>query len=135
MFQDTMSSFLGKMIKIDQGCQEYGVGRLLDVFDDYLVVQTEEDGVVFYITQHIQSVTENTKEFNILFPEGFEYKKANNLLNLLESQKLNWVKLNRDSQVNLEGVLYDVNNDMISLIHNEEIVYISFSHLHNISIG
>ncbi|MDR6999695.1 spore coat protein B [Neobacillus niacini] len=134
MFLGRMKSFLGKMVKIDQGFQEAGVGRLLGVYDDYLVLLTEEDGVVYYNNDHIESVTENTKEFNIVSPEDIEYNKANNLLNLLENQKLKWVKINSDGPVKIEGVLYDVNNDIISLIYDEEIVYVSFNHLHNISI-
>ncbi|MBI0577381.1 hypothetical protein IEC97_08415 [Neobacillus cucumis] len=129
-----MKSFLGKMVKIDQGYQEAGVGWLLDIYDDYLVLLTEEDKVVYYNNDHIESVTENTKEFNIVFPEDIEYDKANNLLNLLENQKLKWVKINSDGPVKIAGVLYDVNNDIISLIYDEEIVYVSFNHLHNISI-
>ncbi|MFD0824506.1 hypothetical protein ACT8ZR_02405 [Neobacillus sp. M.A.Huq-85] len=129
-----MKSFLGKMVKIDQGYQETGVGRLLDVYDDYLVLLTEENGVVYYNNDHIESVTENTKEFNIVFPEDIEYDKANNLLNLLENQKLKWVEINSDGPVKIAGVLHDVNNDIISLIYDEEIVYVSFNHLHTISI-
>lgn len=135
VFLGRMKSFIGKMVKVDQGFQEAGVGRLLDVSDDHLVLLTEEDGVVYYNNDHIESVTENTKEFNLVSPEDIGYNKANNLLNLLETQILKWVKINSDGPVKIEGVLYDVNNDIISLIYDKEIVYVSFNHLHHISIG
>ncbi|MBI0581244.1 hypothetical protein IEC97_28435 [Neobacillus cucumis] len=135
VFLGRMKSFIGKMVKVDQGFQEAGVGRLLDVSDDHLVLLTEEDGVVYYNNNHIESVTENTKEFNLVSPEDIGYNKANNLLNLLETQILKWVKINSDGPVKIEGVLYDVNNDIISLIYDKEIVYVSFNHLHHISIG
>ncbi|WHY94690.1 spore coat protein [Neobacillus cucumis] len=122
VFLGRMKSFLGKMVKVDQGFQEAGVGRLLDVSDDHLVLLTEKDGVVYYNNDHIKSVTENTKEFNLVSPEDIEYNKANNLLNLLETQKLKWVKINSDGPVKIEGVLYDVNNDSISLIYDKEII-------------
>ncbi|MFD0824411.1 hypothetical protein ACT8ZR_01920 [Neobacillus sp. M.A.Huq-85] len=135
VFLGRMKSFIGKMVKVDQGFQEAGVGRLLDVSDDHLVLLTEKDGVVYYNNDHIESVTENTKEFNLVSPEDIGYNKANNLLNLLETQILKWVKINSDGPVKIEGVLYDVNNDIISLIYDKEIVYVSFNHLHHISIG
>ncbi|MCM2531940.1 hypothetical protein NDK43_05475 [Neobacillus pocheonensis] len=136
MFIDMMKSFLGKVIKIDRGGPESRVGKLLDVYNDYLVLLTEEDGVVYYNTHHIKSVIENTKEpfeFNIVIPEGFEYKKADNILSLLEILKFQWVKINRGGPEKIEGILCDVNNDMVSLINKEEIVQISMFHLRNIS--
>lgn len=136
MFLDFLKSLIGKVIKIDRGGPESRVGLLLDVYNDHLVLLTEEDGLVYYNTHHIKSVTENTKnQVNIVIPESFEYKKANNLLSLLEILKLQWVKINRGGPEKIEGILCDVSNDIISLINKEEIVRISMVHLRNISIG
>ncbi|MCM2532193.1 hypothetical protein NDK43_06995 [Neobacillus pocheonensis] len=116
--------------------RESRVGKLLDVYNDHLVLLTEEDGVVYYNTDHIKSVTENTKdqlELNIVIPKDFEYKKADNIPSLLEILKFQWVKINRGGPEKIEGVLCDINNNMVSLINKEEIVHISLFHLRNIS--
>ncbi|NRD79531.1 hypothetical protein HPT25_19405 [Bacillus sp. BRMEA1] len=138
MNRDMMKSMVGKIIKIDRGGPESRIGKLLDVYDDHLVIITEDDGVVYYATQHIKSVTENAKEqleFNIEVPEGFEFKKANTFHTLLEALKFQWVKINRGGPEKLEGVLSDVNQHFVSLINKEEIVRLSMFHIRNISYG
>ncbi|MDQ6597647.1 hypothetical protein E2K98_05655 [Bacillus salipaludis] len=135
MFLDLLRSFVGKVINIDRGGRGSKVGKLLDVYNDYFVLLTEEDGVVYYNTQHIKSVTENTKGFKNEFTEDFEYKKANNLLSLLENQKLQWIKINHDGPEKIEGILFDINDDMMTLIFNDEIVRISMFHLRTIRMG
>ena len=138
MNRDMMKSLVGKIIKVDRGGPESRIGKLLDVNDDFLVVLTEDDGVVYYLTHHIKSVTENAKEqleFNIEVPEGFDYKKAEHFQGLLDALKFQWVKINRGGPEKLEGVLSDVNKDFVSLINKEEIVRLSMFHIRNISYG
>ncbi len=138
MNRDMMKSLVGKIIKVDRGGPESRIGMLLDVYDDFLVVLTEDDGVVYYLTHHIKSVTENAKEqleFNIEVPEGFDYKKAEHFQGLLDALKFQWVKINRGGPEKLEGVLSDVNKDFVSLINKEEIVRLSMFHIRNISYG
>jgi spore coat protein B len=138
MNRDMMNSLVGKIIKIDRGGPESRTGKLLDVYDDHLVIITEDDGVVYYSTHHIKSVTENAKEqleFNIEVPEGFEFKKAETFQGLLEALKFQWVKINRGGPEKLEGVLSDVTQNFVSLINKEEIVRLSMFHIRNISYG
>jgi spore coat protein B len=62
LFKEMTKSLLGKAIKIDRGGPESRIGKLLDIYDDHLVLLTEEDGVLYYNTNHIKSVTENAKD-------------------------------------------------------------------------
>lgn len=138
MNRDMMNSLVGKIIKIDRGGPESRIGKLLDVYDDHLVVLTEDDGVVYYCTHHIKSVTENAKEqleLNIEVPEGFEYKKSENFQGMLFSLMYQWVKINRGGPEKLEGVLGEVTKDYVSVINKEEIVRLSVYHIRNISYG
>lgn len=138
MNKDMMKSLVGKIIKIDRGGPESRIGKLMDVQEDHLVILTEDEGVVYYCTHHIKSVTENAKEqleFNIEVPEGFSYKQADSFQGLLDSLKFQWVKINRGGPEKLEGVLSDINNDFVSLINKEEIVRLSMFHIRNISYG
>lgn len=138
MNRDMMKSLVGKIVKIDRGGPDSRIGKLMDVYDDHLVLLTEDDGVVYYCTHHIKSVTENAKdqlEFDIEVPEEFEFKKADSFQGMLSSLMYQWVKINRGGPEKLEGVLGEVATDYVSLINKEEIVRLSMFHIRNISYG
>ncbi len=133
-----MKCFIGKVIKVDRGGPESKIGMLMDASDDLLVLLTEDDGVVYYNTKHIKSFTDNMKgemKFDIDVPIDFEFKKAANFQDLLESLKLKLVKFNRGGPEKLEGVIIEVNKDFVLLINNQEMVHISMFHIKNISYG
>jgi len=128
----------GKVVKIDRGGPESRVGQILSVADDYITVLTEEDGVVFYNTHHIKSLTDNVKqgldlEFNI--PEDFEYIKAQDFRSVLASLRFRWVQVNRGGPEVLEGVLDEAAKDYITIISNEEVIRLSMFHIRSISYG
>ncbi|MGZ4160113.1 MAG: hypothetical protein ACXVNF_04835 [Neobacillus sp.] len=138
MNKEVMNLHLGKTIKVDRGGPESRQGKLLAVFEDYFVLLTETDGVVYYKTNHIKSVTESSKDLMKLgvdVPEKFEYKTAENFHKLLESIKYQWVRINRGNTEALEGVLNDVNKEVASLIVQEEVVRFAMKHIRNISYG
>jgi spore coat protein B len=138
MNKEVMNLHLGKTIKVDRGGPESRQGKLLAVFEDYFVLLTETDGVVYYKTNHIKSVTESSKDsmkLGVDVPEKFEYKTAENFHKLLESIKYQWVRINRGNTEALEGVLNDVNKEVASLIVQEEVVRFSMKHIRNISYG
>jgi spore coat protein B len=138
MNKDMWKSLVGKTIKVDRGGPESRVGKLMDVLDDHLVLLTADDGVVYYNTQHIKSVTENSKDLvnlGIVVPDNFEYKTAESFQSLLDQLKFQWVKINRGGPEKLEGVLSESNKDFVSLINKEEVVRLSTYHIRNISYG
>jgi spore coat protein B len=138
MNKDMWKSLVGKTIKVDRGGPESRVGKLMDVLNDHLVLLTADDGVVYYNTHHIKSVTENSKDLvnlGITIPEDFEYKTADSFSGLLDQLKFQWVKINRGGPEKLEGVLSDINKDFVSLINKEEVVRLSTYHIRNISYG
>jgi DNA-binding HxlR family transcriptional regulator len=60
------------------------------------------------LPKHIKSLTDNVKgemKFNIEVPIDFEFKKADNFQDLLESLKLKWVKINRGGKKYLLKIL------------------------------
>ena len=114
------------------------VNNLLAVEDDHIALLTENDGVVYYVTHHIKSITDNAKqglEFNIEVPENFEFLRANNCKNLLRKLKFRWVKINRGGPRTLEGILNDANDDFVTIVSCEEIIRLSMFHIRNISYG
>ncbi|MFJ5763598.1 hypothetical protein ACIQAA_31810 [Neobacillus sp. NPDC093182] len=133
-----MKYFIGKVIRVNRGGPESRIGKLMDACDDHIALLTEDEGVVYYNSKHIKSLTDNVKgemKFNIEVPIDFEFKKADNFQDLLESLKLKWVKINRGGPEKVEGVITEVNKDFVLLINNQEIVRLSMFHIKNISIG
>jgi spore coat protein B len=138
MNNDMWKSLVGKTIKVDRGGPESRIGKLMAVLDDHLVLLTKDDGVMYYNTHHIKSVTENSKDtldIGIEVPENFEFKSAASFQHLLENLKFQWVKINRGGPEKLEGVISEVNKDFVSLISKEEVVRVSTYHIRNVSYG
>ena len=138
MEKEMMNLFVGKTIKVDRGGPESRSGKLLAVFEDFFVLLTESDGVVFFKTNHIRSITESAKDdmkFDLKVPKKFEFKTAENFVKLLESIRFQWVRINRGGPESFEGVLSEVNKHFASLIVKEEVVRVSMKHIRNISYG
>lgn len=138
MEKEMMNLFVGKTIKVDRGGPESRSGKLLAVLDDFFVLLTETDGVVYYKTNHIRSVTESSKDdmkFGLKVPEKFDFKTADNFVKLLEGIRFQWVRINRGGPESFEGVLSEANKHFASLIVKEEVVRVSMKHIRNISYG
>ncbi|MEH7503597.1 hypothetical protein V7152_16555 [Neobacillus drentensis] len=138
MDREMMEQFVGKTIRVDRGGPESRSGKLLAVFEDFFAILTEHDGVVYYKTYHVRSITESSKDdmkFGLKVPHKLDFKKAEKFRKLLESIRFQWVKINRGGPESFEGVLSDVNKHFASLIVNEEVVRVSMKHIRNISYG
>jgi len=138
MDREMMEQFVGKTIKVDRGGPESRSGKLLAVFEDFFAILTEHDGVVFYKTNHVRSITESAKDdmkFGLKVPNKLDFKKAENFVKLLGKIRFQWVKINRGGPESFEGVLSDVNKHFASLIVKEEVVRVSMKHIRNISYG
>ncbi|MEH7419086.1 hypothetical protein V7266_28050 [Neobacillus drentensis] len=139
MDRELMNMHVGKTIRVDRGGPESRIGKLLAVFEDFFVLLTEKDGVVYYKTNHVRSITESSKDamrLGLKIPGNLDYKTAENFHKLLESIRFQWVKINRDGgPESLEGVLSDSNKHYASLIVKDEVVRFSLKHIRNISYG
>ena len=138
MNHEMILSFLNKVIKVDRGGPESRIGMLLAAEEDHVIVLTEDEGVIYYKTQHIKSITYNAKnelQFGVEIPEDFEFTKAPNFKGVLDNLKYRWVKVNRGGPEMLEGILDDVSDEYAIIISNEEIIRLSMYHIRNISYG
>ncbi|MEK3887793.1 hypothetical protein [Bacillus sp. FSL K6-3431] len=138
MNKELMLSLVDKVIKIDRGGPESRVGKVLAAEEDHLTVLTEDEGVIYYNTQHIKSLSDNAKQglkFELEIPEDFEFVRAQDFKSVCDSLKYHWIKVNRGGPESLEGVLDDVNDDFMVVVSNEEIVRLSMFHVRNISYG
>lgn len=138
MNKKMLVSLIDKEVKIDRGGPESRAGKLLAVEDDHFTILTNEDGIVYYNTQHIKSLTVNTKnqsQLGIEIPRNFEYVTAGDFKSVLVKLAPRWVKINRGGPETLEGVMDYVDDDYITIVSNEEIIRISLFHIRNISYG
>ena len=59
--KEMITSLVDKVIKVDRGGPESRVGRLLAAEEDYFTLLHDDEGIIYYNTQHIKSVTYNSK--------------------------------------------------------------------------
>lgn len=138
MNKKMLLSLIDKELKVDRGGPESRVGKLLAVQDDHFTLLTADDGIIYYNTQHIKSLTINTKnqtQLGIEIPKNFEYIAADDFKGVLGKLALRWVKVNRGGPETLEGVMDFVDDDYLTIVSNEEIIRISLFHIRNISYG
>lgn len=139
MNKEFLLTLLNKVVKVDRGGPESRIGKLMDVKDDHFVLLTEKDGVVYYSSEHIKSITENVKHpmnLKLEVPEDFEFITGENLSEVLTNIGPAWVKVNRGGPESVEGVLNGVSEDgIVTVISNEEIIYLALDHIRNFSYG
>ncbi|WP_066293155.1 hypothetical protein [Bacillus sp. FJAT-29937] len=143
MSKDMMGSLVNKVIKINRGGPETGSGTLLDVKDDYLILLSEKDGVVYFKNQHIKSLTESPKKGQNGNGQNYTYAQINALdyiapdtfEELLEDLRYEWVTINRGGPEKVEGILHDSNGEFVALFCNEELLRISMYHIRSLSYG
>ena len=138
MNKDLMMSLVGKVIKIDRGGPESRVGMLLAAEDDYFVLFTKDDGVVYYKMQHIKSVTVDSKdslgkEFEV--PENVEYYQGEDFKSVIKNFRHSWVKVNRGGPEKLEGIMNEVEEDYVTVFSKQEVIQLAMFHIRNISFG
>lgn len=131
-----LHSLVDNIIKIDRGGPESREGRLIAAGVDYITLLTENEGVVYYRTHHIKSLTSNTKndsQFDFQVPDDFRFIQAEDFKGVLESLKYHWVQINRGGPEKLEGIVDQVNDNFVTIIAKEEVIRISMFHIRNVS--
>ncbi|KAB2338637.1 hypothetical protein F7731_03535 [Cytobacillus depressus] len=142
MSKDMMESLVNKVIKINRGGPESGSGVLIGVKDDYLVLYSQNDGVVYFKNQHIKSLTEssngknnNGQNYSLDQLSTLDYVAPDTFEELLEDLRYQWVTINRGGPEKVEGVLHDSNGEFVALFRNEELLRLSMYHIRSISYG
>ncbi|WP_142383646.1 hypothetical protein [Bacillus sp. V5-8f] len=129
---------VGKVLKVDRRGPESRTGLLLGIYDDHLSILTEQEGVIYYKTDHMKSITENVKkgfQFQLEIPGDFTFKTAATFKGLLNDLRNQWVNINLGGLEKLQGVLHDINDEFVTLILNEESILLSMFHIRSISYG
>ncbi|QBP42856.1 DUF6897 domain-containing protein [Paenisporosarcina antarctica] len=162
-FNELVVNFKEQTIRINGNGPESKVGKLIDVKEDFFVLYTEEDGLIFYKEQHIKSLSHNLTSTNQVIDkdnetlvdnssnedvipeeltntvtnimEVYNQISADNTINLLTNLKLSWIKINRKGPESIEGLLVEANENYLVLIVNNEIFRIPTYHVKNFSVS
>lgn len=138
MNNEMIKSLIDKVIKVDRGGPESRLGLLLAAECDYITLLHPEEGIIYYNTKHIKSLTYNSKnqvKLDIVCPEDIDYIQERNFKCILKKLALQWVKINRGGPETLEGVMDSVTDDFVTIVANEEIIRVALFHIRNISYG
>lgn len=139
-FVSLMNHFRNNTIQINQGGPDAKNGLLLEVINDYLVLQTNDDGIVYYNIHHIKSVKNAQKnmdnkeniENTAVQPEFLRKTSFNQLFMHMTHS---WVSINRNGPEALEGILVENTDGYYTLINNQEVFRIHPFHVRSISVG
>jgi spore coat protein B len=132
-----LQSMVGKGIRVFKGGPESKTGRLLAVNSDHLVLQTENEGVIYYCLEHLKSVGENSKEHfssnNLQTATFFETENMNELMLNLKGL---YVQIDRGGPEARKGTLLDVKPDHFILQTNEDgVLYSTIRHIKSVSLA
>lgn len=135
MSKELFSSLVGKTVKINKGPESVS-GRVLNVFSDYLILQSQE-GIVYLRDQHIKSITENSKQASMHYEiqQAAEYMTGDSFESLMKNFIYLWVTINGGGPEKVEGIVENINGNYITIVQNEEIIRLPLYHIRGISYG
>ncbi len=159
-FNELAVNFKDQTVRINGKGPESKHGSLLDVRDDFFVLSTETDGLIFYKEHYITSLShsiptatieaeemvnvndgsssiseEETVEEVNEFTEMYSQIAADTTNDLLSNLKYSLVKINRKGPESIEGMLVEANEDHLVLVVNNEVFRISTFHVKNFSVN
>ena len=132
-----LQSLTGRMVRLGAKGPESRYGRVVAVKEDYLALDTKEDGVVYYPLHHLKSIVYDGKDVSdvVYPPPPLEPGLAifDTFQELLESMRWRWVQVNRSGPECLQGVLSDVLKGHVQVIAGTEVCRLFTYHMKNIS--
>ncbi|WCN37253.1 hypothetical protein [Aneurinibacillus uraniidurans] len=145
-FWDVLKTMEGHTVRINRGGHHSKVGRLVSVKDDYLVLETEKDGLLYYYIHHIKSVSGSKKQEKLTLKmmlegnlaqadasETMPHAKAENMESLLQELQYRWVRINGEGPESIEGVLSDNSASSLTIVANQHVYQVPLFHIRTIS--
>lgn len=135
----------GKYVQINQGGPESKKGLVLGNVEDFIVLFTEDDGIVYFNVQHIKSIAENNQNNqnqnqnngNVQNTQTVipEFEHVNSFHELFGRMAHKWIAINRGGPEAMEGILVENAGGHYTLINNQEVMRINPYHIKSISSG
>jgi spore coat protein B len=140
-FISLLEQLTDETIQINQGGPQSKHGKLVAVFDDFLVLFTEDDSLVYFNIEHVKSVSkhnqnnqndENINKTELIIPEWVCADLFQDVFKYFSHQ---WVSINRGGPDAMEGVLVENAGGHYTLVNNQEVMRIHPYHIQSISVG
>ncbi|WP_458354253.1 hypothetical protein [Peribacillus frigoritolerans] len=127
-FQEALDSLIGFNISIISDDKTVHDGVVLDVKSDFIVIKMNSDKQCYFNLNQVYALSKNTKEFQvqILDHEPTQKQSLTELINELKGQ---WVTVNRENNLSLDGFLSTVTNDYIVLLNKDKQLYVQLSNI------
>ncbi len=135
-----LKSLTGRVVRVYKGGPEAKWGTLLAVNGDHLVIQTEQDGVIYYNVRHIKSISEDSKSTTLPPNDNadneVEHIRSDSFDTLIGELKGQYVRLDRGGPESRRGRLISVGKDHLVLETDKEgVVYYNLEHIKSISLA
>ncbi|WP_410984375.1 spore coat protein [Bacillus cereus] len=132
--ENQIESWIYQSVKVNLGGPESCTGVLLEVGGDYLILQGNTGEVIYYQRRHVKGVMKKKKEIGLspYFIEQY-YVDGATFQEILGSLKYKWIKINRGGLESVEGVLSEVNEEYVTLINRDEVIYVINVHIKNVN--
>ncbi|MBY0061018.1 spore coat protein [Priestia aryabhattai] len=147
-FAGTLSLMKTKYVQVNQGGPEKKAGQLLDVLGSfesaYIVLLTEDDGIIYINTDHVKSVSEyqndngdqtNQSVNELSVSQEPEYMKSKSFNDLFAHLSHKWVSINNGGPEAVEGVLVQSRNGTFTLVQNNQVLRLQPRHVKTICVG
>lgn len=138
-FTGVLAQMMDENIQINQGGPESKQGKLVGLSGDFLVLFTDDDGIVYINTHHVKSVSKNIKNNqNELLEEAVvipKWVKAEYFHDVFRCFSHQWVSINRGGPEAMEGVLVENAGGHYTLVNNQEVMRIHPYHIKSINCG
>jgi spore coat protein B len=135
----SLQSLTGKAVRVYKAGPESKRGKLIAVMEDYILLEVENEGLVYYNTDHIRSVVDDIQavvpESNR--PDDFydRYLVGENINHVLNNLKYSLIKVDRGGPESRMGRLLGVGEDFFVLYTKEDgPLYYQTQHVKSITV-
>ncbi|RXJ02554.1 hypothetical protein DS745_06170 [Anaerobacillus alkaliphilus] len=132
-----------RSVRISSG-QDVRTGMLVEVKEDYIGIFTEEDGVTFYTSSYIHSISEPNRSASDITYQEVEFQTfqpmnsqiiGKNFNQLLTNLKFSWININRNRLDRIDGLLVEIYEDYLTLIQKQMVIRIPINQIRNVSFA
>ncbi|MGW6298127.1 hypothetical protein, partial [Peribacillus butanolivorans] len=131
-----LEALKGKFVKVFKGGPDSREGKLLEVKDDYIVLQTADNQLVYYASQYLKMVIGQAKKSGVdVLPVDEARVFPNTYLGLLETLVASSIKVNGGGPESKIGRVLDAKEEFLVLSTEKDgLVVFPFSNVKNVTI-
>ncbi|MES5396018.1 spore coat protein [Bacillus amyloliquefaciens] len=134
-FQELIERMTNRTVQLNQGGPESKRGKLHETGDDFLVLETEDDGIVYFNIDHVKSISAEQEDEGEQEDERTEFEMADDFHGIFKRLIHKWVSINRGGPEAVEGILVDNSDGHYTLVKDKEVLRIHPLHIKSISAG